>query len=1087
MRRVKKIPASDMSSSTDSTSTSLGGLKATLGSRKLVDGADDKDALIVETPLSKNFATQFAFDLDSIILPEKICFDDYLSTRPAKKIDLSGWMISAAVFKTIGAHNKQKLHTLLLDDCIGFNAKMLETIRGFPKLKVLHMKNVGLTLTFQAGQVLGSLSRLVDLDISDSTVDVTSFSIICNTCQHLKTLVCQNCKGMDDFCLQALASCMQRFRRLQCVDLSRGSSYSDEGFLTVLTATPKLLTRLNMANCHNLSSLAITALRNKMPALTYLDLSHLRLSQTCYEWVTEGCNNLETLILNHCENLDDRALVKIGSKCLVLKKLVCNQCLKLTDAGIVGFFEGMTKGVELGLCGPYGGLKYFDISSNIDCKEASVLALAKYESTVQRYYPNQGLICLKMNGLSYVTAVALMAMWKACTDLAYFEMKLELSQTVTHRKSMMPHISDSILIQARYHLLQGANLSGCCLISDEGICNLVEKCTENLRELDISYCGLCTDLTLFHLAEFAGPRLKKLNVSGCNRMTNKGIIALATDSSLYAPKSRTQKNINGNNDEHGNHGEKEEDGPELIEEGSLHGMTSVTASMNSAGMSEYSAHSHLFGSDNKYPYSVGCLGLECLEMNGLHKVTDAGIVAIASNLLQLTTLSIRNLEHCTDSPFWLVAENLRHLKNLNIASIDMIGLDVVTAIAQKCYKLESFSCDLCNFTPLEFAKALRPILPLAMPDGLRSKVEPRPRPILEYNRFVVDTLEKRLAAYVITKFGQYCICWVRQRTTKRARAQARETIKTVWYAYLDRNRLFWKWRVKNAQRRAANILQKWWKRMEGCLAAKWKVRRQRRVDRATRLLQRFYRGHRVRKRQYRKFAKVFYFYNKIGHLAWKYRIILAAREFHRKHVLIQSVGRMFPQKLNYILFRRAITTLQIRAQNYMRTRRQVRRCMVWMISSLEGHSDAANVIRKNWRIKMFNKHMSKFIFICACYWRAIEDEKDWRVVQLQAWLRGAMVRLRVWRIRDYPMMLERMATRVQATWWMMKSRRQFYIMRRKRKRETQFFRIVTSKCCRLRLGRITRKIQKVYKLRYFNLQRAYSAYTIQRFYRYGPR
>ena len=52
------------------------------------------------------------------------------------------------------------------------------------------------------------------------------------------------------------------------------------------------------------------------------------------------------------------------------------------------------------------------------------------------------------------------------------------------------------------------------------------------------------------------------------------------------------------------------------------------------------------------------------------------------------------------------------------------------------------------------------------------------------------------------------------------------------------------------------------------------------------------------------------------------------------------------------------------------------------MSGLEGHATAANVIRKNWRVRMFNKTMSTFVFICAIYWRTIDDEKDWRIVQL---------------------------------------------------------------------------------------------------------
>jgi len=130
------------------------------------------------------------------------------------------------------------------------------------------------------------------------------------------------------------------------------------------------------------------------------------------------------------------------------------------------------------------------------------------------------------------------------------------------------------------------------------------------------------------------------------------------------------------------------------------------------------------------------------------------------------------------------------------------------------------------------------------------------------------------------------------------------------------------------------------------------------------------------------FQKLYYFYNKIGHMAHKIWVLVYAREFNRKHVLVQSIGRMFPPKLNYILYRRALITLQLKIKNYCKRRNDVKKRMLFMLSALEGHTVAANVIRKNWRVRMFNKTMSTFIFICAIYWRTIEDEKDWRIIQV---------------------------------------------------------------------------------------------------------
>ena len=136
---------------------------------------------------------------------------------------------------------------------------------------------------------------------------------------------------------------------------------------------------------------------------------------------------------------------------------------------------------------------------------------------------------------------------------------------------------------------------------------------------------------------------------------------------------------------------------------------------------------------------------------------------------------------------------------------------------------------------------VRPRLPLALPNGLRAKLDPRPRPILEYNRYVVATREMQLKAWILCKFGIYCIAWGRQRREKTARKNSIITISRIWYEYINRHRKFKMMGSKNERVRSANVLQKWVRRCNGCKKAQWKKSLLRREYRATALLQRFYR------------------------------------------------------------------------------------------------------------------------------------------------------------------------------------------------------------------------------------------------------
>jgi len=1050
------------------------------------DGRSTRASSRGEFRLNKNFALKFIYDLDGIVIPEKLLFDDYVARRPSTTVDLRGWIVNKGLFRAVQEKCKPVLQELLLEDCLGLSAPMLETLRGSSRLRVLNVASTGIDITFQVAQILGSLSRLVELNISGCKVDITSFSIVCNTCQALNSLTCQACPGLDDFCLQALAACMQRFRRLQQIDLSKGISYGDEGYISVLGATPKLLTKLNMSNTAVLSSLAITSLRTKMPALTYLDMSDMKLAQTCFEWVTEGCVNLETLILTRCENLDDIAMIKMGSKLHRLQKVVVNHCSKLTDEGVCGFFNQLTASLDLQLG---KGLRYVDISSNILLGGPPVQALADYERKAQ-HINGCGIVELRMNGLSMVTAPALMSIWKNCTSLKRFIMAVEMSTAVTHRRSMMPHISDRTLVDAMYHTLEEVNLSGCCLITDTGVCSLIEKCHKQLRSLDVSYCSGVTDISVYFLSEYCGKALRELNLGGCNKVTNHGLIALCTDHSDVRRKKKLVNSVmkqdvfgGKTQDKYVAYSRKQ---GEFAEDSDENQQGSSIDDHEGSGIepATLSKHKHNFSLDvlNPFPTSAGCLLLTALRLNGCFKITDPGVVAMC-NLKDLKTLSIRNLDNVTDSPLLLMAESCTKLSSLDISSLDLVSINVVHAFVKNCYKLETFNCDLCNFTASDYGNVIRPKLPLGMPNGLRSKLEPRPRPVLEYNRFVVQTRDCRFAAWKLTKFANYCIAWSRQRNTKKMRRQAIETIKDRYFDYLNRHRLYHAWGTKNQRIRCSNILQKWAKKCLGSKTNSWKARDKYRREKNALFIQRVFRGHKARKRTRNKFRRLFYFYNMIGHMVHKYWVLYYVRIFHKRLIQVQSIGRMFPPKLTYILTRRSIITFQIKIRRILKRKRDCRAAMDRIFMSLEGEAIAANVIRKNWRIKMFNKQMSTFVFICAIYWRTLDDEKDWRVFQLQAWWRGSAVRLACWRVREIPKIIFRKATKIQALWNRYRARCMFLILRKMLKRQMVAWRLWTRSCCRLRIGFITRKIQKKYKLYFFNMKRWNCAIIMQRYYR----
>lgn len=73
-------------------------------------------------------------------------------------------------------------------------------------------------------------------------------------------------------------------------------------------------------------------------------------------------------------------------------------------------------------------------------------------------------------------------------------------------------------------LLQSINLSGCQLVTDEGIRALTSSC-KNLEAVNVSSCFQLSDRAFESLGSCAS--LRSLDACGCERLTDRGLQALA--------------------------------------------------------------------------------------------------------------------------------------------------------------------------------------------------------------------------------------------------------------------------------------------------------------------------------------------------------------------------------------------------------------------------------------------------------------------------------------------------------------------------------------------------------------------------------
>jgi hypothetical protein len=192
---------------------------------------------------------------------------------------------------------------------------------------------------------------LLDIDLSNSLVDVSHFEILFGRVGKLKVLKLSNCSKLDSACLKLITNityrtlkelyldhCIQmrkepllwmagtvginsnRLSRLKTLDLSY-TPLEDEA-LEALASGIKLLRFLNLESCEHVTDRGVSAIAAGNPKLKVLNLS------ACYSItsksvisIARSCPHLISLNLSRCLKVADPGIMAIGNMCLGLQAL----------------------------------------------------------------------------------------------------------------------------------------------------------------------------------------------------------------------------------------------------------------------------------------------------------------------------------------------------------------------------------------------------------------------------------------------------------------------------------------------------------------------------------------------------------------------------------------------------------------------------------------------------------------------------------------------------------------------------------------------------------------------------------------------
>ncbi|KAJ1415988.1 hypothetical protein B484DRAFT_401290 [Ochromonadaceae sp. CCMP2298] len=275
---------------------------------------------------------------------------------------------------------------------------LLDFFSRYTKLQVLYMRdwatvshNVLRTISVTFGELL------VEMDLSNAMVDVSSLKILFVRASNLSTLKINNCAALDTPCTRVIVQLLHcslttlyvnscpnlrtepllwiggtvglnsaSLRKLKTLDLGE-CPLTDKGLLAVAEGC-KRLTFLNLQNCTELTDISVVAVVTQNSKLRLLNLSgcskitsksvaaagrscpeltSINLSRCCQvsdkgiKCLALGCRNLQAVNVAGLLKMSEDSMFALATKCRGLLSLNLTGCERITINGLNAMVEGL--------------------------------------------------------------------------------------------------------------------------------------------------------------------------------------------------------------------------------------------------------------------------------------------------------------------------------------------------------------------------------------------------------------------------------------------------------------------------------------------------------------------------------------------------------------------------------------------------------------------------------------------------------------------------------------------------------------------------------------------------------------------------
>ena len=878
------------------------------------------------------------------------------------------------------------------------------------------------------------------------------------------------------------------FKRLRSLVLDHSTGLTSERLECIRGFTS--LTTISFRKAISFDA-AVSRIIASWPSLTDLDLSECQIGAKTFQVIALSCSELKKLSCQNCPGLDDLVLLDIADLVQRFRKLhtidlSSNICF--TDEGVLAVM----------VAGP-NVIKSLNISK---CRGLSTLAIAglRKKMTV--------LETLDVNTLN-LSVSAFEWIQEGCLYLLNLDLSknLELDDTTL------------ALIGRKCKKLEKLCIARCNKISDVGITGFVREFEGRLNKFDMSGCVLCgvdsamalskicsefTELKLNGLSQISAESLKSLWLS-CSKLIKFEMCAELRTTSSH--RRSTMPHISDDILK-STHALK-------LKEIKLSGACLVTDTGACVLSSRCLFLTHVdvsycngitdkllivlsnkskrlnilnvsgcnkIGDIGVSAVLKGCPLLARFEAAGCARITDVGVTA-APSLPNLEALNLRNCDRISDVSLRYLAKNAPNLRNLDVNSLDLVSIDGVAAVALGCRKLGALNCSNCNLTAMEFASAIRFVLPLLQPAAGKCFGESRSMEICSFNKYVLQMHEYTQHIKVVQRFVRIINARGYRKRLKELYNKSATEIQRIYRGYKGRIRFNKCMKAHKILYAQATRLQRAMRVLFGKHYKNEKSKLDNKRHQKALLIQKIFRGHASRKRSNIRKERRRRMDVQIVHKAKKILLKSYIMKLKNSVILLQRQIRRLVMRKRYLRVRHGIILLQGFVRAYISTKRNLRMQQRNATMLRQARKTAAAVISRNWRAIDNNKRLLDFVMDCAIHYSSKYDNENWNANNIQAAFRGFMARKRVARHKMLMKKEEGSSIVLQAHWRKYSAREAFILMKIRMRRIFKNFKILYKGVWTLYHGIFAAKIQRLVRKFLFLLQRKYACVRIQRVYR----